>query len=437
MFKDKERKSDNNNVAIYLRVSSREQAMFGYGIAAQEEKAESYLQLFEYEVNSVSIYKDEGISAKDMNRPALKRLLNDVKQGKINIIVIYKLDRLARNVINVYEIIKLLMDYNCNLISVMDQLDIYSANGRMLVGILAIIAQWEREVIQERTQDGLLAMVHKGKYPHPYSPFGWNKDTDNKLHVNEEEAAILNVMTDMAIDGYSISEITRHCAEEFNFVRSKDIVKKYLMREYNVGKFFYQGKVYKNIVPKIIDEGRYKKAIQMLEKRLSHWENEKYYFSNKAFCSCGSLLVHKVTMKKKKEYRYYMCESCKKRINQEYILEQTLSQIFNHSKKIKKTKTAITINRRLYYLNKKIEKTYDDFIKGSIDAKTYAFVLSKLNEDKKLYNEKLNAQYISSNEHFQKMSDKQKQDFICGYIKDVVIDMDLLLVVAMHFIDDK
>lgn len=429
------RNNDNNKVAIYLRVSSREQAMYGYGIAAQEEKGLSYLKLFEYDIQATKIYKDEGISAKDMNRPALKRLINDVKAGIINTIVIYKLDRLARNVINVYEIIKLLMDYNCNLISVMDQLDIYSANGRMLVGILAIIAQWEREVIQERTKDGLLAMVHKGKYPHPNQPFGWYKDGDKFLHINKTEADILNHLADLAIEGWSISEITKYCAEEYKIVRTKDIIKKYLMREYNVGRFYYHGELYTNVVPKIMEKSKYNKTIQMLQKRLSHWENEKYYFSNKVTCACGSVLVHKVTNKKNKKYCYYMCESCKKRINQDVILEQTLSQIICYANETEKINTEKVLSRGIKRVSKKIETTFDAYYKGKIDVKTYSYTLLKLNEEKETYLEKLNALYIDASNDFHHKTDKEKQNFISGYVKELIVDIDLQLVLSISFIE--
>ena len=76
----------------------------------------------------------------------------------------YKLDRLTRSVIDTYKLLYELQEHNCQLIAVIDQLDINSANGRMIVGILAVFAQWEREVIQERTLDGLQAMVNQGKY---------------------------------------------------------------------------------------------------------------------------------------------------------------------------------------------------------------------------------------------------------------------------------
>ena len=146
-------------IAVYCRVSSREQALYGYGIDAQKSKIDAYLSLFDVEVEEVNYYIDEGISAKNLNRPEVKRLIKDVKEDKVDAIYIYKLDRLSRSVIDIYNMIEMLIDHKCNLVAVMDNIDINSANGRLFVGILAIIAQWERETIIERTNDGLEEMV--------------------------------------------------------------------------------------------------------------------------------------------------------------------------------------------------------------------------------------------------------------------------------------
>lgn len=77
---------------------------------------------------------------------------------------------------DVYEFIKKLMEKECNLIAVVDNIDIHSANGRLIVGILAIIAQWERETVIERTNDALVQMCEQGKFPIGYTPLGYKKE---------------------------------------------------------------------------------------------------------------------------------------------------------------------------------------------------------------------------------------------------------------------
>ena len=94
--------------------------MYGYGIDAQKSKIDAYLSLFDVEVEEVNYYIDEGISAKNLNRPEVKRLIKDVKEDKVDAIYIYKLDRLSRSVIDIYNMIEMLIDHKCNLVAVMD-----------------------------------------------------------------------------------------------------------------------------------------------------------------------------------------------------------------------------------------------------------------------------------------------------------------------------
>ena len=151
-------------IAMYLRVSTLDQARNGYGLGDQEVQCKKYIDLY-YSDDEVEIYKDDGYSAKNLERPEMARMLDDMKSGKIHTIIAFKLDRLTRNVVDTYKLIKQVMAYDCSLVAVVDRLDITSANGRMFVGLLSLISQWEREVISERTIAGLEQMARSGKYP--------------------------------------------------------------------------------------------------------------------------------------------------------------------------------------------------------------------------------------------------------------------------------
>ena len=166
-------------IAMYLRVSTHGQFEKGYGIGDQEIQCRKYLDLY-YPDSKIKIYKEEGKSAKNLERPKMQEMLKDLRGNKIRVIIAFKLDRLTRNVPDTYKLISEVLDYDCTLVAVVDRLDISSANGRMLVGILSIIAQWEREVISERTIAALVEMAREGKYPLCNSPFGWSKDQNKK-----------------------------------------------------------------------------------------------------------------------------------------------------------------------------------------------------------------------------------------------------------------
>ena len=98
-------------VAIYIRVSTVEQATEGYSIAAQKERLLSYCKAQGWD--NYKFYIDEGISAKDTNRPELKRLFEDMRNGRINMILVYRLDRFTRRVVDFHRMLEEMNKYNC------------------------------------------------------------------------------------------------------------------------------------------------------------------------------------------------------------------------------------------------------------------------------------------------------------------------------------
>ena len=283
--------------AIYLRVSTRDQSIHGYGLDAQETKCKQYLELYEYDSNNVVVYKDDGYSAKDLNRPQLMKLLKDVKQGEINMIVVYKLDRLARSVVDTYSLIQEFQKYECQMVAVIDRLDINSANGRMIVGILAVFAQWEREVIVERTRDGLESMADKGKYPSAGCPFGWKKDDNKYISIDEEQAKIINDLADRSIDGMTLTQLSKYLKDTYGIKKKPEIVKKMLTRELNVGVFTYHDKTYLNTFPPIMSEKKLKRVRNSMRNQ-SSVNKANYLFYNRVSCSCGTKCDNRLTKKR-------------------------------------------------------------------------------------------------------------------------------------------
>ena len=201
--------------AIYVRVSTKEQALTGYGVDAQITNITNRLIADNVDVSSVQIYADDGYSAKSLNRPAMQRLLKDVLDGKINEIIIYKLDRIARNVIDTYELLQFFLNQQCELKAIVDNLDIHSANGRLLVGVLAIIAQWEREVIRERTIDAIEEMLIQGKWPFGQVPFGYVRNENDYLQEKVREGEYIRYCIELAISGDTMKEIEYKAPIEF------------------------------------------------------------------------------------------------------------------------------------------------------------------------------------------------------------------------------
>jgi len=135
--------------AVYVRVSTDEQAKEGYSIRAQIDKLKNYVQIKDWDFYKV--YADEGISGKNIqDRPAINELINDIKVGKVNNVVVYKIDRLTRSTKDLIELTEIFKEYNCSFNSLMESIDTLTASGRMFLKIIGIFAEFERENIIER-----------------------------------------------------------------------------------------------------------------------------------------------------------------------------------------------------------------------------------------------------------------------------------------------
>lgn len=316
--------------AVYARVSTREQALTGYGIDAQLSNIMNKLQADGIDINTVEVYIDDGFSAKSLNRPAMQRLLKDILDDKVNEVLIYKLDRLARNVIDTYELLQFFIDQKCELKAVVDNLDIHSANGRLLVGVLAIIAQWEREVIKERASDANEEMLNQGKYPFGQVPFGYNRDPEGYLHIDLQAAEYIRYCFELAMSGNTMKEIEHIAPLKYpEFQKKAEVIRNMLLRTINYGVYEFEDKEYE--LPGIVSKRTYEKAKRMIYKRYKETDPSKYYFGNKITDTCGKICERKSTSKKLKEgvkkYYYYVCPECQKRISQDRIVEATLSRI--------------------------------------------------------------------------------------------------------------
>lgn len=167
-------------VVAYLRVSTGDQADSGLGLVDQERKIRAYADL--YDLKIVSMEVDAGLSAKTVDRPALKRALGMLGRGA-DAILVAKLDRLTRSVRDLGTLIE---EYfttgRYTLFSVADQVDTRSAGGKLVLNILASVSEWEREVIAERTKAALAVLKANNKRTGTV-PLGYNALPDGSLTV--------------------------------------------------------------------------------------------------------------------------------------------------------------------------------------------------------------------------------------------------------------
>ena len=157
-----------------IDVSTEDQAREGFSLPEQKERLEAYCKFNDY--NIVEYYKDAGISAKTGNhRPEYERMLENGKNGKINMFIALKLDRVTRSVKDWESLIVFTEKYNIDLALVNDKIDTTSANGKMVSRIMMSVSQNEIERTSERTKVGMVGAIKKGHIPAP-APLGYKRD---------------------------------------------------------------------------------------------------------------------------------------------------------------------------------------------------------------------------------------------------------------------
>jgi DNA invertase Pin-like site-specific DNA recombinase len=198
----------------YIRVSTEKQADHGISLDAQQAKLTAYAQL--YDIELVEVIVDAGVSAKTLKRPGLQTALTMLRKGQANALLVTKLDRLTRKV---KDLATLIEDYfasdKITLLSVGDTIDTRTAAGRLVLNVLISVAQWEREVIGERTEDAWTFKRSKGERTAGYLPYGYELGPDGKkLVANENEQELLTAIRNWRSQGLSqraiVADLGRH-----------------------------------------------------------------------------------------------------------------------------------------------------------------------------------------------------------------------------------
>src|SRR5262249_23047716 len=178
--------------AIYTRKSTEEGLAQEFNsLDAQREAGENYIrsQASEGWTGLPGRYDDGGFTGANTDRPALQRLLLDIEEGKVDLVVVYKVDRLSRSLLDFAQLMQRFEKYNVGFVSVTQQFNTATSMGRLILNVLLSFAQFEREIISERTRDKVAATRRKGKWSGGRPPLGYNIDPHGyKLVVSEDEA---------------------------------------------------------------------------------------------------------------------------------------------------------------------------------------------------------------------------------------------------------
>ena len=207
-------------VAIYVRVSTQEQAQEGYSIDAQTERLQAYCRAKDWTV--FGVYTDAGYSGSNTKRPDLQRLLTDVRAGLVDCVLVYKLDRLSRSQKDTLMLIEdTFLAAGVAFVSMSENFDTSTPLGRAMVGILSVFAQLEREQIRERMAMGRAERARQGLYHGGgWKPFGYDY-VDGRLVVNPIEAEAVKDTYRLFLDEHAtFYEISKYI--ETHYGRSID-----------------------------------------------------------------------------------------------------------------------------------------------------------------------------------------------------------------------
>lgn len=324
--------------AGYPRVSTEDQAREGHSLGEQADKIRKLCEFKDYEL--VEMYEEPGKSAKDTNRPAFQKMIKDVKSGKINKIIIYKLDRLTRSIKDLETICALLEEYDCSLESIAEEINTETANGKFFIRMLTILAQLEVERVSERTIFGLIGAAKKGHFG-GVPPIGYDK-INKLLVVNELEAEVVRRVFNLYDQGYSLQSIIKMFNKEkvLNRVWKKTSLDRLLSNKIYIGiyEFGKRGdtmkdvQVFYDICPKIVDEELFERVqLQRAKNSKNFTRIQTYIFTQRVLCpKCKDVIMGgcSSTSKTGEKHCYYQCVKCKTRIS-EAKLEQPLLEFLN------------------------------------------------------------------------------------------------------------
>lgn len=404
-------------VAIYCRVSTTEQAEEGYSIDEQNIKIREYCEKEGHEI--YNIYEDRGISGKNItNRPGIKQLLNDATNNKFDLVVVWKLNRISRKLLDILNIVELLNKHNIAFRSLTENFETETPSGKLQLNIMGAIGEFERETIAENVKMGLLARAREGRwnggivlgYDLVELPNEGKKRKNTRLEINKREANTVRRIFELYSQGHGYKAVVNRINKEGHKTKRNgefavSTVKEILQNPVYIGKIRYNvrqdwSKKRRNninanpilsdgIHEPIVDVETWEK-VQVILKERSKKHNKVYdcEFPLTGILKCpvcgAGMTISRSTSKRKDGTRrvneYYSCGNWKNKgtvvcnsnsirveVADEYVLNKIM-ELINNEYILKKVVDSINQNKstklkpileQLEQIKKEIEKLTD------------------------------------------------------------------------------
>ena len=275
-------------------------------------------------------YDDGGFSGGNMNRPALKELFEDIKAGLIDMVVVYKIDRLSRSLFDFSKIVELFDKYNVSFVSVTQSFNTSNSSGKLMLNILLSFAQFERELSSERIRDKFAASLKQGIWMGGTLPLGYDVK-ERKLLINEEESQTVKIIFEKFLQCNSCAEVAyfvnklglrtkvrklRNGETIGGQLFDRNAVERILKNPYYKGYVRHKGQAYPGEHKAIINEETWNKVQEIL-KEFADTAPVKHHFSSSSVsflrgflkCSCGAQMKSMYCCNHGLRYRYYICSN--------------------------------------------------------------------------------------------------------------------------------
>ena len=421
-------------IGLYARVSTTEQALNGHSVSEQQERMKAYCEAMGWK--SYKAYVDPGFSGASMNRPALQDLISDVEKGKVNKILVWKLDRLSRSQKDTLFLIEdVFLKHSCDFVSMNENFDTSTPFGRAMIGILSVFAQLEREQIKERMMMGKEARSKEGKWHGGrYTPLGYGYEGGELVplpYYSDQVKELFNLYS----SGIYATEIVRIFHDKGYLTQqgrewTVDQIRRTIQHKVYIGYITDGRQWYKGTHEPIIDEPTFnevnkiyaKRRDNRIERGIVSTPNQTTALGGFIRCAhCGALYGKNVSNHGKYKYAYYSCYSRLKRNpvmikdpackNKHWKMDELDQLVFGEIKKLtledrKEERKPIDISpleRRIKDIDSQISRLLDLYGLGKVPLEQLDSKINSLQEEKEKLSRQITAQIDSNRPSFSEL----------------------------------
>ena len=325
--------------AIYCRKSTDENLHSDFNsLDAQREACQSYIASMKSEgwIALEQTYEDAAISGGTVDRPALRQMITDIEDGKIDAVVVVKLDRLSRSLSQFLQLMEFMEHHHIAFCAVTQQINTASSAGRLLVNVLMSFAQFEREIGSERTREKVCAARKKGRYIGGHPPLGYDIDpASHQLIINPVEAEMVQELFRLYLDRRSllavVQEVNGRGWTRKSWQNGKGIyrngrpfdkvyMQRLLINPLYVGRVTLHGDIYEGLQEAIIGEETFRQVQDLLaSNRNSQSTGPGMRNKHGALLGglikcgvCGQAMAHSYAKRQGRLFRYYRCTTAQK-----------------------------------------------------------------------------------------------------------------------------